>query len=155
VRTALSALCAALLSACNAQSDSKHEASLQITGFTQYVTSFEQTSAQYGSPVQITDLTIQFGQVDAVGETGGRGVCEAAEGMTPVITISQDAWTTSTEAEREELIYHELGHCVLHKAHVGGINQAGIPASLMNPSKINGAIYSQNKDFYLAGLFAQ
>jgi hypothetical protein len=149
-------ICAIALSACGAapSSNTAHDNTLQVDGFKSYVTSFEQTAAQYGNPVQVTDLVIQFGQVDGVGENGGRGVCELSEGSTPVITISQAAWTSSSESEREELIFHELGHCVLHKTHVGGINSDGIPASIMNPYKIDGAIYSQYKSFYLTGLFA-
>ena len=37
------------------------------------------------------------------GETGARGACDLASGQTPVVTISPDAWASSTEAEREDL----------------------------------------------------
>jgi hypothetical protein len=144
------------LSACGAapsNSGSSSSAGVQAAGFEQYVTAFEQNSAQYGAPVQVTDLTIRFGQVDASGESRGRGVCEYSAGSTPTITISQTAWESSTESEREELVFHELGHCVLHKTHQAGITEAGIPQSLMNPAKIDGSVYSKNKAFYLSKLF--
>jgi hypothetical protein len=153
VLTSVACATLALLSACGRPA--KHAASLDVAGFESYVTAFEAAAAQQGALLHVVDLTIRFGQVDADGETGGRGVCESAAGETPVITISQAAWNASSDAEKEELVFHEMGHCVLHKTHEAGINSDGIPASLMNPTKIDGSIYSQFKAYYLAKLFVK
>jgi Zn-dependent protease with chaperone function len=146
---------AAVMSGCGAAAPETHTPVLQVNGFDEYVARFEQAATEHEHPVQVQDLIIRFGQVDEAGESGGRGVCQVASGETPVITVSAEAWATSTEEEREELIFHELGHCVLGLAHQGGINAQGIPASLMNPYKIHGGIYRQFKDYYLAQLFAE
>ena len=102
---------------------------------------------------EASGLVVQFGDVNEPGESNARGACELATGQTPVVTISAEAWASSTDAEREELIFHELGHCLLGLKHVAGINSDGIPKSLMDPSEIQGAIYEQNRDFYLKGIF--
>ncbi len=131
-----------------------HTAALNVDpAFSDYVSRFEQASVTYGRPIQVTDLTMQFGQVDSGGESGARGDCSWVSGQTPVVTLSADAWSSSTDAEREELVFHELGHCVLGEKHVAGINDQGIPRSIMDPSEISGAIYSQNRDYYLTTLF--
>jgi hypothetical protein len=148
-------LALACLPACGSSPQADHDSVVEIEGFATYVTRFEQASAEYGQPVKVKDLIIQFGQVDADGESGGRGVCDVVTGQTPVITGSAEAWASSTDVEREELLFHELGHCVLGKRHVGGINDQGIPASLMNPYEIQGSIYTQFKSYYLANLFKQ
>lgn len=132
-----------------------HAARLEISGFETYVASFESDAAEHGRAIQVTDLVIRFGAVDAGNESGGRGVCEFQSGVTPVITISAQAWEASSEAEREQLVFHELGHCVLHKRHEGGVSAQGIPNSLMNPYRIQGSVYLQHKAQYLAGLFAE
>lgn len=131
-----------------------HTPSVQVDPeLSSYVARFEQAAADNGHAMQVTDLSMSFGQVDAAGESGGRGVCVAVTGQTPSVTISPDAWAASTDAEREELVFHELGHCLLSRTHVAGINAQGIPESIMDPSEITGAIYSQNRDYYLATLF--
>ncbi len=138
---------------CGKGQEEEHTPVVDVGPFASYVTSFEQDAAAHGASVKITDLKMQFGKVDIDGETGGRGVCEVATNMTPVITIDQTAWESSDEDERQELIYHELGHCVLNKTHEEGTNSIGIPASIMNPYKIDGSIYAQYRSFYLSKLF--
>jgi hypothetical protein len=132
----------------------KHTETLNVDpAFSRYVSRFEAESADHGRTVRISDLVMSFGQVDLDGETGGRGVCAYAEGETPVITVSQEAWLSSTDAEREELVFHELGHCVLRLKHVAGVNEEGIPSSIMDPIEIKSSIYSQNRAYYLKTLF--
>ena len=145
------------LPACGKASDSadSHEAALQVAGFESYVARFESDAAANGRTIQVSDLIIRFGTVDAEGESGGRGVCEFQPGATPVITLSQAAWDTSNDAEREQLVFHELGHCVLQKRHVGGVSAQGIPRSLMNPYRIDGSVYLQNKAYYLSTFFGE
>lgn len=147
---------ASLLVASGCGSAPSQAPTLQIDpSLTSYVSRFEQASVQYGHPTQVTNLVMGFGDVNDPGEIGARGDCEIVTGQTPTVTISADAWAASTDAEREELVFHELGHCVLGLKHIAGINSAGIPVSLMDPTEIDGAIYSQNRDYYLNGLFNQ
>lgn len=61
------------------------------------------------------------------------------------ITISRSYWLESTDTERELLIYHELGHCVLGKHHSSyGIMRA----YLMSPG-----VYEARRETYLRNLF--
>lgn len=57
-----------------------------------------------------------------------------------IITIDNEFWAEATTAQRENLIFHELGHCVLGKKHNDNIatttttlnNNSQIHASIMN-----------------------
>lgn len=130
----------------------KHNATVSIDPtFTEYVARFEDAAHQAGHKVRVNDLIVAFGDTGSNTET--RGLCAFAEGETPAVTINQQAWDSSTDDEREELIFHELGHCLLGLKHVAGINTDGIPASIMNPVEITSAIYAQNRAYYLHTLF--
>lgn len=141
-------------SAC-APKEKQHEAFLQIDSpFQQYVSNFEQVSAEEGSPLTITDLVVSFGVTNSLNETG---VCEWAENETPRIIVNQRIWNTLSDYDRQEVIFHELGHCVLRRVHQNGEMLAyngttSVPASVMYPYRIPGTIYRDNMDHYHAEL---
>ena len=120
--------------------------------FQPYISRFEQLSETAGNPVKVTNLKIQFGKLSNPRE---RGVCEFSDDTTPTITISEDIWNQIDDSEREELVFHELGHCVLRRKHLAGNSEKGIPNSIMNPYSIRGSIYEQNRDAYLGELFGK
>jgi hypothetical protein len=132
---ALALALAVIATGCNRDSD--HTPTVQIhADAAQYVSRFVTEAAAHGRNVVISDLILEFGSVDGApgdANSGARGV--------------------SSDAEREELVFHELGHCILGLTHVGGINADGIPASVMNPTEIHGAIYKQFRAYYMKGLF--
>lgn len=67
--------------------------------------------------------SISFGDVkDAA------GVCNY---LTRDIVINRDIWNRSGYFSRKNLIYHELGHCVLYKRHNNDRFPDGCPKSIM------------------------
>ena len=83
--------------------------------FSSYVSGFEKASQDHGKPVQISSLKIQYGEL---GNSSERAVCEIRESNpVPTITVSKEKWDRLSKDEREELMFHELGHCVLHRKH--------------------------------------
>jgi hypothetical protein len=63
------------------------------------------------------------------------------------ILIKRDAWDAMTVTERKILIYHELGHVLLHRPHQDH------NLSLMNSSAISETIYLNNENTLLDELF--
>ncbi|HUP58614.1 MAG TPA: putative metallopeptidase [Bdellovibrionota bacterium] len=125
---------------------------LQLNEFATYVDMFQEEAASHGQPVKVTDLIVRFGTMENPYE---RGICEIAGDETPVITINQEAWDQMSEDEREPLMFHELGHCVLRRKHRADQIGPGVPASLMNPYTIAGWTYGQYKKHYIDELFSQ
>ena len=151
----LIALLGVTASAC-APKQKQHESFLQVDApFLDFVNNFEQVSAQEGTPVQVTDLVLSFGSTPSLNETG---VCEWADNETPKITINQRIWNTLNDYDKQEVIFHELGHCVLKRIHQNTEMMAyngtvQVAESIMYPYRISGTIYRDNIVHYHDELF--
>jgi hypothetical protein len=124
----------------------------EVGEFEPYVARFEAEAAARGAPVTVEDLKIVQGELEDPRE---RAVCEIGGTRTPTITVDPQAWADSTEAEREELIFHEMGHCVLRRKHDTALDLEGKPKSLMHPLKIGTDTYLSQQTVYLDELFSQ
>jgi hypothetical protein len=120
--------------------------------FLPYVERFEKASEAMGNPIQVSDLRLEFGQMQNAMENGA---CEIVGDEVPTVYINEKAWNRLTEVDREALIFHELGHCVLRRAHVAEIEETGVPKSLMHPYRIQTRVYVANEEAYLKELFAR
>lgn len=70
------------------------------------------------------------------------------------IVISRKQWDKLDTAQREEMMYHELGHCVLRRDHRSDTNPTThIPSSMMYPNILPGKVYLAHKEAYLRELF--
>lgn len=78
----------------------------------------------------VDDISIQFGNPSAACGTSADGCCRQQIGETPTITVSYHAWQYFDNNQKEALIFHELGHCILNRRHEN-TTENGIPISLM------------------------
>lgn len=80
------------------------------------------------------------------------------------IYIKKSYWDKASLSGREELIFHELGHCLLGMNHDTSIVQArdystgellgyDLPASIMSPNVLWDKAYEQNREQYIKQLF--
>jgi len=68
------------------------------------------------------------------------------------IEVDETNWNNSNEGEREEIIFHELGHCVLGRDHDNNIIEAyGVPKSIMYPYVFWFA-FEQHREYYTSEL---
>ena len=100
-----------------------------------YVQAFRNEAKQRNVTVSTANLLVTFGT------TQGEDVCGQClleAGKTPRITLSSDeyCWKTASEYERECLVFHELGHCLLNRAHKTDRFSNGAFVSLMNPNDV-------------------
>ncbi len=153
-------LCAVLgfsASACSSK-DKAHDSFLQVDApFQNFVNNFEQVSATEGQPLTINDLVIQFGNTPTLNETG---VCEWADNETPKITVNERIWNTLNDYDKQEVIFHELGHCILKRIHqtseiMAYSNTIQVAESIMYPYRISGTIYRDNMVHYNGELFSK
>ena len=124
--------------------------------FMPYVQNFELVASEQGKDIKITDIIIQFGPTNSINETG---VCEITTNETPRITINQGIWNALNNNDQQEVIFHELGHCIEHRLHqegeMLGFNNRQIPVSIMYPYRIPGTTYMANVDHYHEELFSK
>jgi Zn-dependent protease with chaperone function len=133
-----------------------HTATLAIQdAFVPFVTEFERVAGQQGQNLTISDLIVEFGDTPSMNETG---VCIWSSDETPRVVINQRIWATLNDDDREEVIFHELGHCVLQRLHrsnrIGVAGGGTRPDSVMYPVRIDGVTYMNNIGPYQAELFS-
>lgn len=72
------------------------------------------------------------------------------------IIIKESIWNKLNKLEKEELILHEYGHCLLNRNHNDqkiNMDNDYIYESLMYTNGFNSGIYIKYKDYYLTELF--
>ena len=138
------------ISACGKPQSDPTAPTLDVGKYASYVSRFEAASQSVGKPITVINLIIRDGAMESPYENGA---CVVADGQTPTITIKASAWALLSEPERESLIFHEMGHCILGRPHISEVNGSGDPTSLMNPFPIGPRTYSANRDNYIVELF--
>lgn len=116
-----------------------------------YVLQFELQAVLHGRNLRITDLTIQLENEmpgDAI------GLCySGTNAASPKIVLAKWYWNMASKMEKEVLLFHELGHCVLHLEHNNETNIEGMPESIMHYSVFDASYYEANRESYLKQLF--
>ncbi len=80
-----------------------------------YYARFEAAAVQHGAPAGLTrGIGARF-----VPKLPGRqvGVCVRHPTRGREIKFSAEAWLAADDAEREQVVFHELGHCALGRGH--------------------------------------
>ena len=138
----------------------------QVTNFSvdpalmPYYEAFVKEGQDRGNNQATNDLSMNFG------ETTGNviGYCRRQESYnwnlltketvsTPVVVVKPSWWKNATEASRRELVYHELGHCLMDKDHNNQKSMYGQPESIMYPIHIGGSFFQTWERNYLDQLF--
>jgi len=89
-----------------------------------------------------SDVSVVFEELS--GDTVGLCI---TDGDDKHIKIHPKHWAKVSHEEREELIYHELGHCVLGLGHKNDMLDY-CPKSIMYPMTLSRDCYSNNRDYY-------
>lgn len=107
-----------------------------------------------GLALATNDLIVQFTNAP---ETTMDGSFEAAhctsQNGTPLIVIHQGPWEMTDATGDESIMFHEMGHCFLLRAHRADLNADGTPASIMNPEAPTSQVYLAHYQNYLDELF--
>lgn len=116
-----------------------------------YAYKFADDARTHKTHILLNEITIVFGHTNTKEDPGVVGTC-ASIGFYPVITIDETYWAFSDEYAREELMYHELGHCLLARDHCE-IKENGESVSLMEPEMIGSVLYKKNRENLVNELF--
>lgn len=78
-----------------------------------YFATFEQEAANRGIDIDLSSLYLR-GVIQFIPSTSIVGVCGQSNRL---ITIDEAFWLRASSLQRELIVFHELGHCVLNKDH--------------------------------------
>ena len=100
-----------------------------------YLKSFREEASKRTNSVSTANLIITFGTAQSEDVCGQ---CLLENGKTPRITLNNDSfcWQQASQYERECLVFHELGHCLLKRTHLTDKFPNGAFKSLMNPDNV-------------------
>lgn len=120
-----------------------------------FYVAFEEEAAERGFDIDLT-LEEVTGNIVQLGNMGVLGVCVRSDTEPNRVAVDGDAWAVASQAFRELIVFHELGHCVLNREHLDD-DVDGICISIMN-SGLSGCDISLEDDAlreaYLDELFA-
>lgn len=125
--------------------------------FAPYTAKFEQLALDNGLGVDYkVDVDMSFSLLPNT--VAGKCV-SATENALAYIVINPVFWAEYPDAVREQLISHELGHCMLNRKHnsksTRDENGEMIPNSIMNPMLFSAATYQKYHANYVHELFKQ
>lgn len=112
-----------------------------------YVDRFERFSDKNIS-IEATGLIIEFADLEGL----TAGICTLQGDKEPHVKIDRDYWATASDAAKENLVFHELGHCILHRGHLDDYVDKK-PVSLMNAYLIP-YYYEKDKKYYRSELYS-
>lgn len=69
------------------------------------------------------------------------------------ITINPDYFRKASDGGKRQLMFHELGHCLMGLNHNDSKDQEGCPVSIMYPFAFgNGDCFKENQNYYIEEL---
>lgn len=115
-----------IIGSCSKENQAKIiEAELQV-----YIDLF--TSEAMERDVQIDVSEINLGAyIKNIEENGTIGQCISYSDGTKDIVIDERNWNRLDELEKEYVVFHELGHCVLNRSHNNSQDNNGLCQSIM------------------------
>lgn len=121
-----------------------------------YVDMFLQDASRLGRNVTIGGLIVKFD--NDLGNKNFIATCKTGSKMLPTITFSNNFYNYYKSRgmfnDIEQVMFHELGHCLLGLQHNDAIDQrTRYPVSIMNTYHFSGDLYNKFRDSYLMQLF--
>lgn len=117
--------------------------------FVPYLKSFERDCGKK------VDIHIRFSYIDTKNIFTGHNIIGYCWPIYPkFVTIDLKWWANHpSKTMREELIYHELGHCILYRMHNDKKDKYGNKASIMHSAGLMSSYqYKNNKKKYIKEL---
>lgn len=119
-----------------------------------YFERFETEAADRGLLIDLVALDISA-EIAEIPEDHVAGTCTYGHNHPGHIVIDKPFWEQAPENWKEMIIFHELGHCVLHRDHRDGAYSNGACLSIMR-SGLGNCIdnyHQATREFYLDELY--
>ena len=134
---------------CSQENDNEIESELQI-----HFNNFVEEASDHGMYISLDDLDIG-GYIINIEQQGTLGQCKSYTNGSKQIVIDQPYWNRADQMEKEYLVFHELGHCLLGREHKDIKDSNGFCLSIMQSGDggCEGIYNLQNRDGLLEELF--
>ncbi len=123
------------------------EPTLQI-----YVDNFLSEAKNQGKTIVIDNLLVSYSSHLKPTTLGECYMYDRGTIGNPTIHINTLGWDGKQEILKTEIMFHELGHCVLWREHISAWTN-GIVSSIMYPFIQSPDMYTNNWDYYMGELF--
>lgn len=104
------------------------------------IDSFIREASIRGVSIAITNLIVTYNDNPMNAVCGSCNSSAPTNHIQKIITLRTDAPCWIEQLELEALVFHELGHCVLGRSHLGDLLPNGDPKSIMVENNVG--IYS-------------
>jgi len=137
------------ITSCNKDNDNEIEAELQF-----HFDSFVTEAFEHGMDISLEDLDIG-GYIENIQESGTLGQCKTYSNGSKQVVIDLPYWNSADEIEREYIVFHELGHCLLGREHKDDKDSEGDCVSIMQSgdSGCDGVYDLENRNELIDELF--
>ena len=121
-----------------------------------YFDLFVEEAAARGISVDLVEEEIE-GYIQNIADRDVIGQCAYNANAPSKVTIDSPYWNRSDDFEKEFVVFHELGHCILTRDHLDESNGEGHCLSIMHSGlgDCEFTYNSANRDTYLDELFSR
>lgn len=131
--------------------DASHVQERVDSDFVGYYMNFLTYARSYGVNLPSKGLTIHFGKTGRPKDPRRSTIAECSIRRAEVV-VDKTWWISFHESERENVMFHELGHCLLRREHRNDMVK-NHPLSIMHESSVDNSQYERFKGYYLKELF--
>ena len=119
-----------------------------------YFERFEEEGRRRGVTIDLREAQIT-GQLEEIDEDRVLGQCNYQRGNHNHVTVDESFWNNASDRGREFVVFHELGHCFLLRAHVETALANGACTSIMRSGtgQCRDDYNPLTRDTYLTELF--
>jgi hypothetical protein len=110
---------------CSKENSQVIESELQI-----HFINFEAEAAAHGLDIDLSSIDLN-GYIQNIETRGTLGQCKSYSDGSKQVIVDEQYWNRISDSEREYLVFHELGHCVLEREHNDGKDENGNCISIM------------------------
>lgn len=120
-----------------------------------YFDRFEAEGRARGYDIDLSATNIT-GSIEEIDEDNVAGQCSYGSNHPSQIVIDAEFWNVASDILKEMVVFHELGHCFLHRGHEEGVFSNGTCQSIMR-SGVEGCFDNYNgqtREYYVDELFS-
>lgn len=121
-----------------------------------YFQNFETEAEKRGYTIDLNTMNVT-GEISGIHDGNVIGTCSYGFRRPNAVTIDDAFWNRNGLLSREEVVFHELGHCILERDHTERTTNNGFCSSIMRSGTGScRTVYNlTNRSYYLDELFTE